>query len=455
MSIDTISAHIKHTQDVLSIDLNIPHYQRPYRWSERNVLQLLNDINTCRQNSGSAYRIGSLILHKNGTQYDIVDGQQRITTLLLLLKSLQYSNPLPALKYNHADSFGNIKVNNKFISQWFDENDNVSKKEYLHYLLNKCEFVVIEVVDLQEAFQMFDSQNGRGKELEAYNLLKAYHIRAMEHNTPDERIQCDKAWEYSARFVYDQNGDNPDTMDLLRQLVNEQLYRTRIWSKKDAAFAFSKKEIDEFKGITIGKNHQIKHPFQNQILAQYIASHFSNDILCVSIKYRFNSGDPINIKPFTSINQPIVNGKAFFEYIETFVEIYKRIFVNDDTSVLTDFKSFYKYYCKYPSSTRTGDRYLREVYKSLIFIIFDKFGEDGVNLYYRHLYSIVYRWRLEKMQIKYASMAETPKDIFSGIHQSNSLIEMLFLEKLSKKELKLIRFKNAPEVEQFFSRTAR
>ena len=37
---------------------------------------------------------------------------------------------------------------------------------------------------------MFDSQNGRGKELEAYNLLKAYHIRAMELNGQDEKIKC-------------------------------------------------------------------------------------------------------------------------------------------------------------------------------------------------------------------------------------------------------------------------
>lgn len=46
---------------------------------------------------------------------------------------------------------------------------------------------MIVVKDRSEAFQMFDSQNGRGKELEAYNLLKAYHIRAMEQNSREEK----------------------------------------------------------------------------------------------------------------------------------------------------------------------------------------------------------------------------------------------------------------------------
>lgn len=52
----------------------------------------------------------------------------------------------------------------------------------------ECEFVVIKVKELAEAFQMFESQNGRGKDLEAYNLLKAYHIRAMENDSQSEKL---------------------------------------------------------------------------------------------------------------------------------------------------------------------------------------------------------------------------------------------------------------------------
>ena len=130
------------------------------------------------------YRIGSVILHKNGDNFfDIVDGQQRITTLLLLAKAIQkqdclFNNLLDKLEYKHNDSRDNIIQNFKYIEAWIKDH-RANKDKFWDYIKENCEFVVIVVDDISEAFQMFDSQNGRGKELETYNLLKAYHIRAM------------------------------------------------------------------------------------------------------------------------------------------------------------------------------------------------------------------------------------------------------------------------------------
>lgn len=60
------------------------------------------------------------------------------------------------------------------------------------------------------------------------------------------------------------------------------------------------------------------------------------------IKGRFIHGDCDNINPFVSITQLILNGKSFFEYVETYVEIYKRLFVQLESSQLAEFKRFYK-----------------------------------------------------------------------------------------------------------------
>ena len=82
-----IKATIQSVCNLMGRELSIPSYQRPYRWNTKNVRQLLDDILSNKNAGKDRYRIGSVILHKNGDNYDIVDGQQRITTLLLLAKA--------------------------------------------------------------------------------------------------------------------------------------------------------------------------------------------------------------------------------------------------------------------------------------------------------------------------------------------------------------------------------
>ena len=72
-------------KDVLSLKLKIPDYQRIYCWPQKNVEQLLDDIFIPRNHK---YHLGTLILQKKGDDYDIIDGQQRTTTLYLLLWNL-------------------------------------------------------------------------------------------------------------------------------------------------------------------------------------------------------------------------------------------------------------------------------------------------------------------------------------------------------------------------------
>ena len=87
---------ITRNKDGKSIDnvrLTIPEYQRPYKWTARNAIQLLDDIIEARNENKEVYRVGTLSLHKNTdikgkVKYDIVDGQQRTITFSLLLHAL-------------------------------------------------------------------------------------------------------------------------------------------------------------------------------------------------------------------------------------------------------------------------------------------------------------------------------------------------------------------------------
>lgn len=76
-------------------NLVIPKYQRPYKWTQANLADLLNDLKVYRDKS--AYRLGAVVFHRhydggngheNVEQLDIVDGQQRTLTLMLLVQAL-------------------------------------------------------------------------------------------------------------------------------------------------------------------------------------------------------------------------------------------------------------------------------------------------------------------------------------------------------------------------------
>ena len=74
-----------------------------------------------------------------------------------------------------------ISKNNVIENYQFIKNYSISDKDtFKKYLLEICEMVYVQLDDLDEAFQFFDSQNSRGKPLESYDLLKAYHLREMK-----------------------------------------------------------------------------------------------------------------------------------------------------------------------------------------------------------------------------------------------------------------------------------
>ena len=97
-------AKILKIDDVLKLNLSIPDYQRPYKWTIKHVQQLLDDLLTHFRNQQQVYRIGTVVIHKYNEEnketqkieekLDIVDGQQRLITLSLLLHSLGGKNKL-------------------------------------------------------------------------------------------------------------------------------------------------------------------------------------------------------------------------------------------------------------------------------------------------------------------------------------------------------------------------
>ena len=76
------------TKNRVALNINVPYYQRPYRWDEFHISNLINDYyKNKKENVSKEYFVGSVVLVEDSeisNKYDIIDGQQRVTTVFLL-----------------------------------------------------------------------------------------------------------------------------------------------------------------------------------------------------------------------------------------------------------------------------------------------------------------------------------------------------------------------------------
>lgn len=266
-------AKVVKLKEILGKDLSIPGYQRPYKWTIKHVQQLLDDLLTHFRNQQQVYRIGTVVIHKYNEEnketkkieekLDIVDGQQRLITLSLLLYYLNnekkfMDKSLLDEGVAHTLSKSNIINNYNFI-----KNYSISHKEaFKKYLLEICEMVYVELDDLDEAFQFFDSQNSRGKPLESYDLLKAYHLREMEDKPKEIIHHCVERWEKSA---LSQEINNLD------KIINYILFRLRRWHYQESGEVFTSDELETFKGVSEGATYPYLSPLFSTKVVEKLA----------------------------------------------------------------------------------------------------------------------------------------------------------------------------------------
>ena len=144
--------YILSAGDMLSCQkYQIPDYQRPYVWSEDLALGLFSSIKRSFENGVSnEILLGHIILHVEADTINIVDGQQRITTLALILKALGDNNvPFLDNKLNIL-SLKALKRNFELLKL---EYANTKDKERLvEYIKEKVKFTFVKTEDLDEAF---------------------------------------------------------------------------------------------------------------------------------------------------------------------------------------------------------------------------------------------------------------------------------------------------------------
>ncbi|WP_247953461.1 DUF262 domain-containing protein [Streptococcus mitis] len=337
--------------------LRIPSYQRPYKWNRKHIRNLFYDLRDAM--GKKEYQIGSVILQENDG-YDIVDGQQRLISISLFLHLLDdLENYKGAKQLLSAAVFGELSCYHA--SENYNEWENLTQlvgenqaKDICNFLLENCSVSVITMPQerLSEAFQLFDSQNNRGKSLEPHDLLKAYHLRKQD--SEDEKIV--EKWE---QFVEDKDLS-------LKELFDKHLFRMRRWSRGETGLTnkrygsylrFTEDFIDDFKGVDLNQNF----PYLEL--------------------YRHIENLPM------SITMPIIDGSKFFEYIESAYETIKehKDFLNEELG-FSDEPEGEEKNLAYPEGmsniyNSSKGRYLKchNIFLNICSLFAERFGKDELS----------------------------------------------------------------------------
>lgn len=402
-------AKILKIDDVFKLNLSIPDYQRPYKWTVKNVQQLIDDLLTHFRDS-KVYRIGTIVLYKNDDKSEIVDGQQRLTTLSLVLHKLGRKDILFLQeKLSHSISKFNIIENYKFINSY---NFPLG---FEAYILKICEMVRIELDDLDEAFQFFDSQNSRGKPLESYDLLKAYHLREMKDKPKEIIHHCVECWEKSALSREINNLD---------KIINYILFRLRRWHYQESGEVFTSDELETFKGVSESTNYPYLSPLFATKAVEKLAQ--QNPMLY----------HPRFVKTSFQAIQTLINGEQFFDYVQYYAESYEKLF--KEGSGLVDKvkkingkdigKGVNTFLNNQDYCYRVGDKYLKNLFECTVLFYFDKFGEVYLDEFINKAFLWVYRIRFEYQRITFKTIedeAHSKNGLFNHIEKSSTPIQVL------------------------------
>lgn len=178
----------------ISGDFYIPSYQRGYRWERQQVETLLNDI---MENGDKPYCLQPVVVRKmNDGRYELIDGQQRLTTIYILLKYLK-NEYKPKLKVNYTLSYETREESASFI----DDMDSTRANDNIDFF-----FMYEAYQTIDEWFKKLEAE---GKDQSAADLFGLYFFPKVGNSSGG-----------NVRFIWYEvkNVDDKDAISLFTRL---------------------------------------------------------------------------------------------------------------------------------------------------------------------------------------------------------------------------------------------
>lgn len=344
--------------------LAIPEYQRPYCWQSQQLKSLLEDIKSHRLlNSEQPYYLGSLILHQetlsNGiSRLNIIDGQQRVTTLslmaFLLNPSLGVSN---GLSFDNPISQQQIKHNFKWLQQHLEE-----LKACID--LEKLQFTLVVTQSEDDAYRFFETQNTGGVRLGGPDIIKAHHLRAV-----------DKTFQMTFAQKWEGLGELDATISAL--------LKGRFWQQMNA------RELPSYQQTKLVKDTIVKELAQDTGTSK-------EDISYGSIRRVQGLSGEISqqiSQQGYDVRQPLNAGINSIHYLSYFQELSHRYWENPDLPHLASYQAFMIWL-----KNLDGCGYLEGLYQACLLLYISQFGEDQLDDVAKKLFRVVYSRRVSNQK---------------------------------------------------------
>jgi hypothetical protein len=327
----------------------VPSYQRRYAWGYNQYLAFYEDIAMLKENDGHLF--GMMILHSNLhsggiNQPELVDGQQRMTTLVLLLKAFETvyrekskddkandiqkmilckdlddikrpkiilgdldNDDIEQLIINdQIDNIKNDKIKNAFLDykKWLTELDLENINKLFYKLTNIAVIIRLDVGMAQDAYKLFETINNRGLKLTATDIIKNFLLGHAAKINKDQTLENVKVlWSNIIKAL-----DTLDSDDFLRQFMCSILHR-RI--------STSKQLVPEF------KKYYMKHIENAELLGEYEYYQNADDVSSSEDDEDDNLAESGDIEVQEENNSPRISIVEFLKKLEALSIAYKKI----------------------------------------------------------------------------------------------------------------------------------
>lgn len=265
----------KSLTEIFSNRYLVPLYQRNYAWTDEEISVLLLDLyDAFKLNPEGNYFIGSLVvLKRRDGFFEVIDGQQRLTTLTLLAKKLDaiFSNE-PKLFYEsrpEVESFldifyrtgktDNVTFDHK-VSHLINAVDIIAdtiinpedrelhtiltiqeKEEFKTFFETKVILVRVEIPDDTDVASYFEIMNNRGEQLQKHEILKAKLMEQIK----DPNLEFDK----TKQVVFSKIWDACSQIDIPIQKLFSAIERKALFGDEFDDF----NELDNFQEIILSE----------------------------------------------------------------------------------------------------------------------------------------------------------------------------------------------------------
>jgi len=355
--------------ELKELELVIPPYQRAYTWGYQHIDKLIEDFEDFfKQNNQKRYYMGTILLHKSDKKYNIIDGQQRITTLILIAIILEIENIKDIVYDNHLSHY-KIKENYDYISQ-------KDKIQSLKEIFEKLSFTLIITDNVDDAFIFFDTQNSRGVQPSVLVLIKTFNLRVIESN----RIQKESAKEWD-NYERDITHNLAEVSEKLEWLIKIFFYRVRNWRGNKAQHFGSYISFRD----TFTKELRIAHKDGYKLYTSVKNIKIVNQDYEIVKKVK-------NIDWFEfSARQPIYQGEGFFQFLSYYSDLLDELML-----IEVHHNKTFKYLLEVH---KKGSVYMESFLTMITLTYYDRFAKENLTEFIKLLNNILTQIRINSSRI--------------------------------------------------------